>query len=212
MNKLGLGLCGSVLLLIVGSLSSQTNCFNLGTTNPSNPPVATMNSHTTEANIAQPNDWKEVLESQLPLLGHRNWIVVADSAYPLQTAPGIKTIYAGGDQLETVGVVLDAIKKANHVQGIVHVDKELDFVDEQYANGIEEYRTQLSKILDGVAVSKLEHEKIIAKLDEAGQAFHVLLIKTDLTLPYTSVFIRLDAGYWSDESENALRKAMQNAK
>jgi hypothetical protein len=38
----------------------------------------------------------------------------------------------------------------------------------------------------------------------------VLLLKTDLTLPYTSVFIRLDCGYWSDEAEQQLRAAIES--
>jgi hypothetical protein len=42
--------------------------------------------------------WKAELKKELPLLGHRNWIVVADSAYPLQTSPGIETITANEDQ------------------------------------------------------------------------------------------------------------------
>lgn len=33
-------------------------------------------------------DWKTALNRELPILGHRNWVVVADSAYPSQTAPG----------------------------------------------------------------------------------------------------------------------------
>lgn len=43
----------------------------------------------------------------------------------------------------------------------------------------------------------LPHEKIIANLDEAGATFKIVIIKTDMTLPYTSVFIRLDCGYWN---------------
>jgi len=31
----------------------------------------------------------------LPLFGHRNWIVVADSAYPAHSMPGIETIVSG---------------------------------------------------------------------------------------------------------------------
>ncbi|MDE3198919.1 MAG: hypothetical protein KGN84_21400 [Acidobacteriota bacterium] len=30
-----------------------------------------------------PQSWRATLEERLPLYGHRNWIVVADSAYPL---------------------------------------------------------------------------------------------------------------------------------
>src|SRR5665213_988847 len=39
----------------------------------------------------QQKPWTMVLDERLPLYGHRNWIVIADSAYPLQSAPGIET-------------------------------------------------------------------------------------------------------------------------
>jgi len=158
------------------------------------------------------DDWKAVLAESLPLLGHRNWIVVADSAYPLQTAPGIKTIYAGGDHLEAIDHTLKAIDNARHVQGIIHIDSELEFVPKEHAAGIVEFRSGLNPMLKNREVKQLNHEEIIKQLDEAGKTFEVLLIKTDFTLPYTSVFIRLDAGYWSAEAEEALRKAMSDSK
>ncbi|MCU0782363.1 MAG: hypothetical protein MUF04_14880, partial [Akkermansiaceae bacterium] len=43
--------------------------------------------------LAQP--WEALLASELPRLGHRNFIVIADSAYPLQSAPGIRTVATG---------------------------------------------------------------------------------------------------------------------
>jgi hypothetical protein len=36
----------------------------------------------------------------------------------------------------------------------------------------------------------------------------VLVLKTRLTIPYTSVFIRLECGYWSADAEKRLRAAM----
>ena len=35
--------------------------------------------------------------------------------------------------------------------------------------------------------------------------FNVLLLKTDLVIPYTSVFLQLDCGYWNAEKEARLR-------
>lgn len=32
----------------------------------------------------QNSDWQSKLQEKLPLLGHRNWIVITDMAYPLQ--------------------------------------------------------------------------------------------------------------------------------
>ena len=155
--------------------------------------------------------WQKDLEKQLPLLGHRNWIVVADSAYPSQTAPGIKAIYTAEKQLDAVNKVLAAVKKQKHVRGVVFIDAELPHVPEKFAKGIGDYRAGLEEALKGQDVTSLPHGEIIEKLDEAGQTFHVLLLKTDMTLPYTSVFIRLDCGYWSDEAEKELRAAMDVA-
>jgi hypothetical protein len=171
--------------------------------------VALASSFATAA-YGQTPDWRKELDRQLPLLGHRNWIVVADSAYPWQTAPGIKTIYTGEKQLDVVRVALAAVDKARHVRGTVFVDAELPHVPEHSAKGIGEYRAGLSKVLEDRQVTRLPHGEIIELLDEAGETFHVLLLKTDLTLPYTSVFIRLDCGYWSDEAEQQLRAAIES--
>lgn len=161
--------------------------------------------------FAQTAAWEQDLEKQLPLLGHRNWVVVADSAYPSQTAPGIKTVYTGEKQLDTVNKVLAVVGKVKHVRGTVFVDAELPHVPEKFAKGISDFRAGLTQALKGQKVTSLPHGEIIEKLDEAGQTFHVLVLKTDLTLPYTSVFIRLDCGYWSDEAEAELRAAFEAA-
>lgn len=152
--------------------------------------------------------YQEIVAQRLPLYGHRNWIVIADSAYPAQTATGIETVYTGKQQLEVVEHVLKAVSRAKHVRPVIHIDRELKFVSEKHAEGIGDYRAALEKLLANHSAAALPHEDIIAKLDEAGSTFRVLILKTDLTLPYTSVFIRLDAGYWSAEAEAALRKEL----
>ena len=154
-------------------------------------------------------DWQEKLQKELPLLGHRNWIVVADSAYPLQTAPGIETIYVKADQLEVVKGVIAELAKTRHVKPTIYTDAEMKFVAEKNAPGIGAYRDALEKILANQPVQVLPHEQIIAKLDEAGKTFKVLLIKTPLTKPYTSVFFQLECGYWNADSEAELRKAIK---
>ena len=165
--------------------------------------VTTMNPVNTER-LA----WEQDLESRLPLFGHRNWIVVADAAYPAQSRPGIETIVAGGDHVEAVRLVLDQIAMSPHVRANVYVDRELDYVAESDAPGIGNCRQQLLALLEGAEVRQIPHEEIIARLDACAQMFCVLLIKTDLTLPYTSVFFELDCGYWSAEAEARLRSAM----
>ena len=159
--------------------------------------------------LSAADNWKEKLQKELPLLGHRNWIVVADSAYPLQTAPGIETIYVEADQLEVVKGVIAELAKTKHVKPTIYTDAEMKFVAEKNAPGIGTYRDGLEKILANQPVQVLPHEEIISKLDEAGKTFKVLIIKTTLTKPYTSVFFQLQCGYWNADSEAALRQAIK---
>lgn len=150
----------------------------------------------------------EPLKDRLATLGHRNWIVVADMAYPDQSRAGIETIYIGGDQRDAVERVLAAIAAAPHVRGNVFVDDELNYVAEADAPGIDAYRAKLNTLLEGRSVERIPHEQIIAKLDDAAKTFRILILKTDMTLPYTSVFIQLDCGYWSADKERRLRARM----
>lgn len=156
-------------------------------------------------------DWRLAVDEQLRVLGHRNWIVIADAAYPWQTAPGIETLYTGASQIEVVEAVLSATEDAPHVDPIIYVDNELKHVSDADAPGITAYRHSLDALLGDRKVTRLPHEDIIAKLDEAGGTFHVLLLKTDMTLPYTSVFIELYCGYWDGAREQRLRDAIKSA-
>jgi hypothetical protein len=73
------------------------------------------------ARAASP-DWRARLNEELPLLGHRNWIAVVDSAYPLQTSAGVETIETNASQLEVVRMVLDQLSKAKHVRPVLFTD------------------------------------------------------------------------------------------
>ncbi|HUT23418.1 MAG TPA: RbsD/FucU domain-containing protein [Sumerlaeia bacterium] len=150
--------------------------------------------------------WRAELDDTLALYGHRNWIVIADSAYPAQSRPGIQTIATGAGQLETVEAVLKAVDKAPHVRPIIYVDAEMRHVSEADAPGIGAYRDALHEILGDRPVEAIPHEELIAKLDEAAKVFSILILKTELTLPYTSVFVQLDCGYWGGDAEKRLRQ------
>lgn len=153
--------------------------------------------------------WQNKLAKDLRLMGHRNWIVIADAAYPAQSNPGIKTVITGSGQIETVQGVLEVIADAPHIRPILHLDSELQHISETDAPGVSAYREELERALEGRDVQTEPHEEIIAKLDEAGKIFRVLILKTDLTIPYTSLFIKLDCGYWSPEAEKRLRTTIK---
>lgn len=153
--------------------------------------------------------WKETLNARLPLFGHRNWIVIADSAYPDQSNPGIETLVSGASQTEVLKQVFEGLSACKHVRPNVYTDQELEFVPENCAPGVTAYRSELKGLLQGQQVSTLPHEEIIKRLDQAGQTFKVLIIKTNMTTPYTSVFLQLDCAYWGADSEQKLRDAIK---
>jgi hypothetical protein len=154
--------------------------------------------------------WKRHLADRLPALGHRNWICVVDSAYPEQVASGIEIVPTGCDHITVVDVVLEAVGAAPHVRAVVWLDAELRHLDDKIAPGVDAFRAQLNLALKDADVKSLPHEDIIKMLDQAGQAFHVLVFKSNLTLPYTSLFLQLECGYWDAGSEEALRQIMNS--
>ena len=93
--------------------------------------------------------WIEVLKDRLPLYGHRNWIVIADSAYPDQSRDGIETVIAHESQFAVLKTVLGFLSESRHVRPIIYTDQELPLVDESDAPGVSDYRDQLASILNG---------------------------------------------------------------
>ena len=89
---------------------------------------------------AQNWNWQTILQEKLPLLGHRNWVVIAD----------------------------------------------------------------MNKALANADVTPVDHEQLIARLDNVSNLFEVVIIKTPLTKPYTSTFFELDCKYWDSDMQSLL--------
>ena len=155
-------------------------------------------------------DWHKRLVETMPLLGHRNWILVVDSAYPLQTSPGVETIETNAAQLEVVRTVLSEIDNSIQVRPVVYMDAELPFISDSDAPGVSAYRSEIGKFLYKSPAQSRPHEALISDVEEAGKSFHVLVLKTNMTIPYTSLFIRLDCKYWSADQEKHLRLKMSD--
>jgi hypothetical protein len=153
-------------------------------------------------------NWRDELDARLASFGHRNVVAIVDSAYPVQSRESIETLATGGGQIEVLREVLDRVKRAPHVRPKFTLDRELAYVPEADAPGIDGYRAELRELLTGAQVEVLPHGEILASLDRTAQAFDVLVLKTDLALPYTSVFVTLECGYWSDDAESRLRETM----
>src|ERR1700739_2413568 len=82
---------------------------------------------------APETDWRIKLKQELPLLGHRNWIMIVDSAYPLQVSPGVETIETNDDLPHVARVVLDTLDHSIHVTPNVYLDAELPYVTDEVA-------------------------------------------------------------------------------
>ena len=156
-------------------------------------------------------DWKKQFNQILPLLGHRNWIIVADKAFPQQNAAGMEIINTNENLLTVLKYVLQQVNASAHVKPIIYQDKELNFITEAQAKGVKQFINQSQQVFNGKPVQTILHDSVFTKLDEASKLFKVVVLKTNETIPYTSVFLQLDCAYWSAEKEKQLRKNMITA-
>lgn len=169
-------------------------------------------SKTSEVTQAD-NNWKKQFDQKLSLLGHRNWIVIADKAFPEQNAAGMEVINTNENSLTVLKYVLQQVNSSGHVKPIIYRDKELEFITEAQAKGIESFRTESEKLLNIGKTSESKpqtilHDSVFAKLDQASRLFKIVVLKTNETIPYSSVFLQLDCSYWSAEKEKQLRAKM----
>ena len=153
--------------------------------------------------------WEALFDQRLPYLGHRNWILVVDKAYPAQSASGIEVINTGKPMREVLGKVIAALKNATHVSPIYYTDKELGFLTDELMPGVSAYRTSLEGMLKGTTQHAILHNDVFPKIDKASQLFKVLVLKTEETIAYSSVFIELDCAYWGPKNEAKLRELMK---
>ncbi|MEN6311674.1 MAG: hypothetical protein ABFD80_09095 [Acidobacteriota bacterium] len=153
--------------------------------------------------------WEAKFIAGLPALGHRNWIVVADAAFPLQISPGMEVVVSNEDHFAVLDKVLAAVKASKHLRPKIYLDKELDFVPEAFAPGMDACRKRLKDKLAAYGAKPVLHEELIARLDQVARTFRIVMIKTNLTLPYTTVFLELDCGYWGSDGEAAMREKMK---
>jgi hypothetical protein len=159
------------------------------------------------------SNWHQRLSQAMPLLGHRNWILIVDSAYPLQISPGIETIDTNASHIDVLRTVMKEIDHSIQIRPEIFTDAELPFVSDSDAPGASAYREQISELFRGYDVVRSQpHEELLSKIDAAGKVYHVLVLKTNMTIPYTSVFIRLDCKYWSEEQERNLRARMKSTR
>ncbi|WP_379715003.1 RbsD/FucU domain-containing protein [Haloferula chungangensis] len=159
--------------------------------------------------VSSKDGWKTAVEMQTAQLGYRNWIVIAEASFPAHSRPGTRQINA----YEPIPVVLDEVlrvlERTEHVRPRIYTPRELRSVENDFAPGVDEYRTVLDGALHGHEVTELDQDSLLTLVQDAQKSFDVLVIRTTTALPYSSVFLELQPGYWDGESEQRLRADMQ---
>jgi D-ribose pyranose/furanose isomerase RbsD len=189
-------------------LSALTLVFAASCRSQKSPAAVASDPEAAENQSAAPS-WEDIFYDELPALGHRNWIVVADSAFPLQISPGMEVVVANEDHFVVLERVLKAISESGHVRPKIYLDRELAYVSEALAPGMDACRKKIETILAKYEVKPVLHEELISRMDQVAKTFKILMIKTNLALPYTTVFMELDCVYWSPENEAKMREAMK---
>ena len=140
-------------------------------------------------NSKQSPNWQDEFQQKLPLLGHRNWVLVVDKAFPLQSAKGMTVINTGEQLPEVLQYVMGSISASTHVKSIVFTDLEFAQITEDLSPGVDGLKKSISALLKDQQINTLLHNDVFAKLDAASDLFEVLVLKTESTIPYSSVFL-----------------------
>lgn len=151
-------------------------------------------------------DWKGSVDQQVSQLGYRNWIVVSEASFPAHSRPGMRQVISDTEVPEVVDYVLNALEKTQHVRPQIHLTREMRSVENDFAPGIDSMRERIRASLHGHEPTELDQQSLITLLEAANQSYDVLVIRTPTALPYTSVFLELQPGYWDAESEDRLRE------
>jgi len=165
-------------------------------------------STTTESKPTESIEWQTALQSRLTAFGHRNWILIVDKAFPMQNGSGITYINSNEKLLPVLSYTLGEINNSSHVKPVIYHDKELNFITEAQSKGVKEFSASLKTVIGKNKVQQITHDSIFLKIDEAAKLFNVLIIKTNETIPYSSVFVELDCAYWDADKEAMLRSSM----
>lgn len=153
--------------------------------------------------------WQNAVDRQTAQLGYRNWIVIAEASFPAHNRPGTRLINADLGVPEVLDYVLTTLERTENLRPQLYLTRELRSLENDYAPGIDELRKRLEGSLHGHETISLEQQSLVTLLESANRSFDVLVIRTSTALPYSSVFIELQPGYWDADSETRLRERMR---
>ncbi len=158
---------------------------------------------------ARADELRNQIAPHLDVLGARNWIVVADPAYPILAGEGVDVVVVDADLASTLREVLSALDEDGTLTPRLWLCSELEAVSERRAPGVRRYRRELRKLTARRLHYEVTDRIISLQLTQAAQTHRILYIKTSTPLPYSSIAIELDSGYWNSSDEAELRNRME---
>lgn len=161
------------------------------------------------ASLQNGQPWQTAVDRQAAQLGYRNWIVIAEASFPAHNRPGLRQVTASAEVPEALDYVLKALERTESLRPQIYVTRELRSVENDFAPGIDDLRKRLQGSLHGHETTELDQQSLLTLLQDANRSFDVLVIRTPTALPYSSVFIELQPGYWDVDSETRLRERIE---
>jgi L-fucose mutarotase/ribose pyranase (RbsD/FucU family) len=153
-------------------------------------------------------DWRTIVIERLPEYGHRNWIVIADAAFPALNRAGIEVVVTEADHLRVLRFVIEEISELKHVRPIIHLEAELPHIAERDVRGVTRYRRELNNTLRDFKSQSAPHVELVDLIEKAAANYKILVLKTNLLMPYSSVYLELNRADWSPEAEQRLRELL----
>lgn len=159
----------------------------------------------------EPPPWGASVSREVKALGASNWIIVAESSFPVISRRGVRTMVVDAEIPELVDFIVNDLESTSNVTARFSMARELPYVSNDTAPGADEFRKLLNEALHGHPVQQMDHRSLTLLAHSDVSKYAVLVLKTRTTLPYSNVFIELDSGYWDRASEDQLRKDMNAA-
>lgn len=157
-------------------------------------------------NQAAHKNWQGAVDRQAGQLGYRNWIVISEASFPAHSRQGVRQVNSPESVPATLDYVLKALERTENVRPQIYVTRELRSVENDFAPGMDDFRKKLEASLHGHETTELDQQSLLTLMEDASRSFDVLVIRTPTALPYSSVFLELQPGYWDVDSETRLRE------
>jgi hypothetical protein len=117
-----------------------------------------------------PPRWGPAVTQELNALGFGNWIVVAEASFPVHSGRGVRTVSLDAEIPEVVDYIVDSYDNAENVTPTFSTARELPFVQNDRAPGIDFFRRDGKSISDSPCPEQFKKIRHFGDQDEDRSA------------------------------------------